>query len=310
MENHVVIRIIVAISLAFGLTYHGLRKKSLSPDGCLAAMVVGFISLAASYRFGILLLCFYYSSSKLTKLKEDIKAKLEEDYHIGGQRGMVQVFSCSLLAVIVAAVYYRLIGEESNASFGNFTNSKPIELLSMSLDRNYLAAQLACAYVAHFATANGDTWASEVGILAQSKPRLITSVFMREVPPGTNGGMSFLGTLASAAGGGFIGLVYYVLAPLYMGSGSQLWMIFYATLCGLLGSVVDSLLGATLQATYYSKQDKKILKSIHSVRKDPSSQHICGVDVLSNEAVNFLSLGIMMVLSWFIAPVVYDMFNE
>lgn len=310
MENHIIIRIIIAIALAFGLAYHGLRKKSLSPDGCLAAMLVGFISLASSYRFGILLLCFYYSSSKLTKLKEDVKAKLEEEYHVGGQRGMVQVFSCSLLAVIVAAMYYRLIGEEANASFTNFSDIKPIQVFSMSFDRSYLAAQLACAYVAHFATANGDTWASEVGILAQSKPRLITSLFLQEVPPGTNGGMSLLGTLASAAGGGFIGLVYYAMAPLYVGSGSQLWMIIYATLCGLLGSVVDSLLGATLQATYYSKQDKKILKSIQSVRKDPSSQHVCGVDVLSNEAVNFLSLGIMMVLSWFMAPVVYDLLNE
>eukprot|EP01031_Cornospumella_fuschlensis_P033195 gene33195-40162_t len=244
-------------------------------------MVVGFISLAASYRFGLLLLCFYYSSSKLTKLKEDIKAKLEEDYHIGGQRGMIQVFSCSLLAVAVAAFYFRLFGEERNASFHTSTHPEYIELYSTSFDRDYLAAQLACAYVAHFATANGDT----------------------EVPPGTNGGMSLLGTLASAAGGGFIGLVYYVMSPLYSGSGSQLWMVVYATLCGLLGSIVDSLLGATLQATFYSQQDKKILKSMESVRKDPSSQHICGMDILSNEAVNFLSAGIMMVLSWFIAPV-------
>eukprot|EP01031_Cornospumella_fuschlensis_P029132 gene29132-35161_t len=272
-------------------------------------MVVGFISLAASYRFGILLLCFYYSSSKLTKLKEDIKAKLEEDYHIGGQRGMIQVFSCSLLAVAVAAFYFRLFGEERNASFRTSTHPEYIELYSTSFDRDFLAAQVACAYVAHFATANGDTWASEVGILAKSRPRLITSLFLREVPPGTNGGMSLLGTLASAAGGGFIGLIYYVMSPLYSGSGSQLWMVVYATLCGLLGSIIDSLLGATLQATFYSQQDKKILKSIESVRKDPSSQHICGMDILSNEAVNFLSAGIMMVLSWFIAPAVYHVCN-
>src|SRR5260370_8225741 len=49
----------------------------------------------------------------------------------------------------------------------------------------------------------GDTIASEIGILSKSTPRLATT--WRKVPPGTNGGMTILGTLGSAFGGALIG---------------------------------------------------------------------------------------------------------
>ncbi|TBU36320.1 integral membrane protein DUF92-domain-containing protein, partial [Dichomitus squalens] len=51
----------------------------------------------------------------------------------------------------------------------------------------------------HFACCLGDTLASELGILSRSPPILITT--LKRVPPGTNGGLSVLGTLASVGGG-------------------------------------------------------------------------------------------------------------
>lgn len=86
MELLIVMRIIIAIVIALALAIHGKSRKSLDTSGCIAAIFVGFAAFAASYRFGILLILFYLSSSKFTKLKEDVKAKLEDGYSQGGQR--------------------------------------------------------------------------------------------------------------------------------------------------------------------------------------------------------------------------------
>lgn len=49
---HVVVRVGVAAGLAALLGRRGLKKQSLDASGALAAFVVGFFSLASSYRFG------------------------------------------------------------------------------------------------------------------------------------------------------------------------------------------------------------------------------------------------------------------
>lgn len=90
------------------------KKGSLSTSGCFAAFFVGFISLSVSYRFGIILLLFYYTGSKITRYKEAKKAKLESDYQYGGQRDAIQVFANSLIGTIVAIIYYINIGEDSH----------------------------------------------------------------------------------------------------------------------------------------------------------------------------------------------------
>jgi uncharacterized membrane protein len=63
---------------------------------------------------------------------------------------------------------------------------------------------LACSLIAHHATSLADTLASELGILSKGRPILITTG--RSVPPGTNGGVTLMGTGCSALGGFIIGL--------------------------------------------------------------------------------------------------------
>lgn len=160
-------------------------------------------------------------------------------------------------------------------------------------------------YIAHYACAAGDTWASELGVLATSQPRLVTSLFLRRVPPGTNGGMSLLGTAASAAGGLFVGLIFYALS-LAMSPpslASQAPMVLVGLVCGLLGSLLDSLLGATLQASYYSHRKRKVVRCLDP--NDASVEHVCGVDVLSNESVNAVSIALTMLCATVIGPHIF-----
>ena len=51
---------LVPLLLAALLGFHGLRKRSLSPSGALAAFLVGFAMMAVPLRaFGVSLIIFY-----------------------------------------------------------------------------------------------------------------------------------------------------------------------------------------------------------------------------------------------------------
>jgi uncharacterized protein (TIGR00297 family) len=307
----VAIRVVLAALLAIGLAAHGKKKKSLDNSGCLAAIVVGFVSFAVSYRFGLILVLFYYSSSKFTKLKEDVKSKLEDEYAVGGQRNWIQVLANSVIATVIAGIYYYACGEDTHIDF---------------TDHNSIGAILWILYVAHYACANADTWASEIGILSKSKPRLVTTLFIREVPHGTNGGMSLLGTAASGAGGAFIGLIFWVMSFIsvdstssqynhyrVVGKNSQAPMIVVGLVAGLLGSLLDSILGATVQATYYSKERCCIVKRHRGQRLDELGKDVVvvsGVDILTNEEVNFYSIALTCVAMVWLGPMIFCLLDS
>ena len=319
------IRGIVAIVLAFGLAAHGYRKRSLNKSGAAAAVLVGFISFSVSYRMGIILIVFYYTGSRMTKVRSHIKRKLEFNYREAGQRNMLQVFSNSALATFVAAIFFLVIGEDNSTQHVRFLQiDTSLHQLSVAMSHNMnehlrhsLASYLWTMYIAHYACANGDTWASELGILSKSNPRLITSLFLKKVPRGTNGGVSWEGTLASALGGALIGFTYFICSilmdlSLNKGGIEQYPMILAGLCSGLVGSIVDSLLGATLQATYFDAINNQIIKTEDldsSKRASGSVKLIQGVDILSNEAVNFFSIAITMILSCLYTPAIFKMMH-
>ncbi|MBI5355276.1 MAG: DUF92 domain-containing protein [Candidatus Aenigmarchaeota archaeon] len=92
-------------------------------------------------------------------------------------------------------------------------------------------------FLGSVATALSDTLASEIGPLA-GKARLITG--FGSVKPGTDGGVSPLGTLASCVGA----FITASLAPLV---GISAGGAFSAFIGGIAGCNIDSILGASLE---------------------------------------------------------------
>jgi len=284
----------------------GLRKRSLNKEGAFAAFIVASLSLATSWRNGITLLSFYWTSSKLTRVGSKIKGKLEEGVTEGGERGSSQVFACSLIAVLCACVRRVLVGKDGALLIGRDVVSS---LASPSVA--LFGDQLTLAYVAFFACCAGDTWASELGILSNSLPRLITKPW-KGVPPGTNGGMSLVGTTASAAGGTLMGLIHglfvpggiasilpFVSSPIIPSQYAREIAVlsFVGFMGGLGGSLIDSFLGATIQATYYDDETKRIAKRDYGY----ATKQISGFGFLSNEMVNVVSTALSALIAALLA---------
>lgn len=103
----------------------------------------------------------------------------------------------------------------------------------MALIGNY------AGFIGSISTATADTLASEIGVL--SKPILITS--KETVKPGTDGGISLLGTVAGLIGALIIGVSAFILNV----SPDIAHSICISLLSGMVGCFADSFLGATLE---------------------------------------------------------------
>lgn len=272
-------RWLVAVLTPILIVCWGLKRRSLSLSGAAMGLVVGFVITLSSYIFLACLLTFFVTASRATKFRSDIKRTLEEEFKEGGQRNWVQVVCNSGMAIHVALLYILDTG----------CGERPIDF-----SEDYRASWLGLALLGTFACCNGDTWASELGgVIGRGSPYLITT--FKKVPRGTNGGVSLAGLLFSLLGGLVIGLAYYVTliytvdSLLLYRSPPQWPVILWGGFAGLVGSLIDSFLGATLQ---YSGLDKKTgTVIVEQPRK--GVQHISGICLLDNHSVNLLSCIIM-----------------
>ena len=230
------------------------RVGALSRSGgWAAALTGGLIFGSGGLTWAALLLTFFISSSVLSRLFTARKAEVNEKFSKGSRRDWGQVFANGGLGALLAVAYL------------------------FAVHQNWVWI----AFVGAMAAVNADTWATELGILNPTLPRLIING--KTVEKGTSGGISRLGTLSALAGAALIGVVA-ALFSLPMGA---LGIILIASLSGLIGSLFDSLLGASVQAIYYCPACQK------ETERHPL--HTCGTQTvrvrgwlwLNNDLVNF-----------------------
>eukprot|EP00884_Botryococcus_braunii_P008159 jgi/Botrbrau1/17344/Bobra.0015s0089.1 len=248
--------------------------------------------LACGVRAGGTLLGFYFSSSALTRLREDLK-DLDDEFKAGGGRDYKQVFSNALLPTLYAVAGAALVG------------LRDVPLGPPAPERYTFVAG---ALLGYLGCCCGDTWASELGQLSTETPRLITTG--KPVRKGTNGGVSKLGLFSSVAGGLFTGLTFYLLSLIsptlravpgqYNSALQQTVLIGLGLMAGILGSVTDSLLGATVQFTGYNRKTGKVTS-----KKGPDVTPISGLPFLSNNGVNITSATLTSLVIGAIAMYIY-----
>lgn len=140
------------------------------------------------------------------------------------------------------------------------------------------------AGIAAIAAAAADTWATELGSLSKRKPRLITT--FKTVEKGKSGGVTPLGLGASLLAGVFIFLVTY---PFH---GTT--YLIHAVVGGAVGSLVDSLLGATIQGIYLCRICGRATE--REVHCGKSSVLDRGIWWFNNDLVNLVSTVVAMVV--------------
>ncbi|KAL1742520.1 integral membrane protein DUF92-domain-containing protein [Schizophyllum fasciatum] len=309
--------------VASGLAFHGLRKKSLSPSGAATAFAVGYLMLSgALYVFGVTLIVFYLVGSRATKFGNARKAQLESAYHAAGYgyRTGWQVLSNSAPALVAALAWNAVYAPHSlpGRLVGGALRDPGVTALPALLHAPVYAQRggprwcpaapypapgpvlsrpLLFAALGHFACCLGDTLASELGILARGQPRPTPPavLVLRAVPPGTNGALSLPGTLASVAGGALVGLAAAAALVWENGvcarqaGGLLAELVCAGAACGGGGSLLDSVLGATVQETRYDADRKQILSDEEPDAHTREPTHLLGLPLLTNNAVNVVS---------------------
>lgn len=180
----------------------------LTMDGAGAAMVIGTITFGlGGWPTIIALLVFFISSALISR---NNNRQNSPDINLSRRDGR-QVWANGFWIV-----FWLVAGMLSNA--------------------------LVCwfAAAAAIATATADTWATELGS-EYFNVNTYSARSFSEVAPGTQGGVSWTGLLASLAGAALIAGIVGIYFSFSIG-----WFICILT-AGFTGALIDSLLGATIQ---------------------------------------------------------------
>ena len=148
------------------------------------------------------------------------------------------------------------------------------------------------SYCAAVAAATADTWGTEIGVFSKKPPRLITT--FKQVAPGTSGAISIYGIIAAFSGSLFIALIGYYSNISYDYSKHSVYAVILVIVSGFLGSIVDSILGATIQSQYKCTVCHKITeKNMHC---NIETDLVHGSIWMNNDLVNLISISFSGIL--------------
>ena len=227
--------------------------RALDAGGALGAYVMGVIVLWTTRFEGFFLfLLFFLSCTVVGKVSKRLrKGRQEIEEKKGHRRDLLQVLSNGLMTTIAALLW--------------FFTTKNVALIMFG---------------AAVAEATSDTFAGEIGRLSRKGPVSVRN--LRPVPAGMSGGVTFLGMAGAFLSSAAMALCWHLWF-----SGTNLYSAVLVGLTGFAGAVIDSYLGAFVQAHYkdpdtgmLTEQDEK------DGRKLELSQGIRWVD---NDMVNLLS---------------------
>lgn len=205
---------LAALAINAVLIAFAQRAPLLTAQGWVHAGILGTVLWGSlGWRGWLAVVAYLALGSAVTKLGFKAKQASGLAEGRGGRRGPENVWGSALVAAILAALT-PLAGPQ--------------------------AALLLLGFAASLAAKLADTFGSEIGKRWGRHTVLITS--LQPVPKGTEGAISLEGTAASVVGSGLMAVVMAGLGVIDTPSALAL-----VTAVGLAATLVESLIGATLQ---------------------------------------------------------------
>ena len=222
-----------------------IGRRALTRGGVAIAILVDVAITVSLGNFGFTVLAaFFILSVVIDKIKKLAKGHGEEEK--GDCRDAIQVLANGLIPAVLA-------------------------LLCIATGRKIFAV----AFVASLSEAFADTAASGLGAFAK---KTFDPFRMKRIDSGLSGGMSLVGTVASACGALLIGLIPVAFGIFNM----RLWLI--SSGAAFIGTLIDSLLGSLVQVKYRCTECGRITEK-HKHCDMPTVRH-SGLSFVDNDMVN------------------------
>ena len=255
------LHLMIWMGITVVIAYLAYLSKALSLSGAMGAWLLGTVVFGlGGVEWMIPVIVFFLFSTLLTKLGKKHKKKLETIFEKTGKRDIFQVFANGGVAMIATMCWHFLSSTWPN-----------LEILW------YLI------FLGAIAAATADTWGTEIGAFSKHQP--VSILTWKHVPQGTSGGLTIIGTSGALVGAFLIALTgklsLYYFADIHMS-----WKaVLLISVIGLIGALVDSFLGATVQAQYQCPSCKKITEKQHHCDNE-NIPLVKGHRVITNDIVN------------------------
>ncbi len=246
------------------------KKKYLTLGGVIIANFFGItLLIITGMQYLILLLIAFFITNLATRHGIHIKIKL----------GLIKSNS--------------YIRDYKNV----IANGLPIFIFGL-LEGIYKSEIFIYGYLVALTIFFSDTISSEIGVLSKEKPRLIIN--LKKVPTGKPGAVSLLGTISGILSVALFSIIIYFVIPLNI---PFVLLMLILILFSTAGNILDSFLGATIQALYYCNVcDQFSEEEIHICNS--KCQLISGKKYVNNHVVNFISIFSISMLSMLLIPLI------